>query len=71
MKFAPPTHITPIHVSDPVSLTDPDTQPGSVVFDRSLWFSGEGPPPSANTLGAKDGDCYLDTLTGDVYRFGV
>lgn len=68
MKILPPVKISPITVNSAVSLTDPDPVAGAVVYDRSLWFEGTGTPPDPNTIGAKDGDCYLDTLTGDVYK---
>lgn len=32
----------------------------------TLWFTGEGPPADPYP-GARTGDLYLDTLTGDVY----
>lgn len=57
MKSAPPVKVG-IKLKSPVEL----------VYDRSLWFVGEGAPPSAASIGAKNGDCYLDSLTGDVYR---
>ena len=71
MKVQPPVKITPIHTGQPVSLTDPEPLAGVIVYDRSLWFEGEGTPPNPDTIGAKDGDCYLDTLTGNVYRLEV
>lgn len=52
----------------PVSLVDPDPVAGATVYSRSLWFVGEGSPPSASSLGAKVGDMYLDSLTDDVYQ---
>jgi hypothetical protein len=71
MIIRPPVKINPVVVNSPVSLTDPDPVAGAIVYDRSLWFEGEGAPPSPDTIGAKDGDCYLDTLTGNVYRLEV
>lgn len=37
------------------------------ITQAGLW-TGEGPPTTENTAGAKVGDEYLDELTGDLYR---
>jgi len=34
-----------------------------------FWWTGSGPPPDP-LPGAKAGDLYLDTVTGDVYQIG-
>lgn len=67
MKFAPPVKLG-IKTTSGVSLTDPDPVAAVIVYDRSVWFTDVGSPPSANSIGAKPGDCYLDNDTGDVYR---
>jgi hypothetical protein len=51
----------------PVSLVTPQPATGAIAYDRVLWFTGEGAPPSASAIGAKTGDMYLDTLTDDIY----
>ena len=35
--------------------------------DGAVWFSGEGSPSDSTAPGAKVGDFYLDTLSGEVY----
>lgn len=77
MKIQRPVNLNSLVTQVPVDLANDDHNatsigrhpgPGAIVFDRSLWFVGEGPPPTPDVLGAKDGDCYLDTDSGDVYR---
>jgi hypothetical protein len=78
MRLFPPVSVGNVNVGDPIDLANynqndasilgPHAAPGAVVFDRSLWFEGEGTPPDPDTIGAKSGDCYLDTITGDVYK---
>ena len=36
-------------------------------LDGAVWFSGEGVPNSDTAPGSKDGDMYLDTISGFVY----
>jgi hypothetical protein len=67
MPSAPPVRIG-IRTATPVSLVDPDPATPAIVYDRPLWFVGEGPPPDASEIGAKDGDMYLDSLTDNVYQ---
>jgi hypothetical protein len=81
MKVRPPVKLNPITTAPPVDLVEPDGTTatrvgnqivsGSIVYDRSLWFVGEGAPPSPESIGAKSGDCYLDSLTGDVYKLVI
>lgn len=35
----------------------------------SMWWTAEGPPPGGFPEPALEGDMYLDTLTGDVWRY--
>lgn len=35
----------------------------------SLWLTGEGPPPGGDPDVAQHGDMYLDTLSGDIWRY--
>lgn len=37
-------------------------------FDGTAWWYGQGPP--GTIIGAKPGDDYLDTVTGDIYKLG-
>ncbi len=67
MPSLPPVRIG-IRTARPVSLVDPDPLAPHVIYDRSLWFVGEGLPPSADSIGAKPGDMYLDSLTDNVYQ---
>jgi hypothetical protein len=80
MKVQAPAKLNRVTTAAPVDLAAESgnavvlgsaTGSPTVVYDRSLWFSGEGPPPAADTIGAKNGDCYLDSLTGDVYKLVV
>lgn len=42
--------------------------PAGPTFDGTAWWYGQGPP--GTIVGAKPGDDYMDTLTGDVYKLG-
>lgn len=75
----PPVKIRRLYTAAPVELSDqpligkpgvvpnePIPGPAVPVTQRTVWYQGEGPP--GLVPGAKAGDCYLDTLTSDVYR---
>jgi len=78
MKVQPPVKIGGINTNPPVDLVDDITNDAVrlggftssaiVIMDRSLWFVDAGSPPDPTTIGAKDGDCYLNSDTGDTYR---
>lgn len=52
----------------PTSQIGVDHRAPAIAYDRALWFTGEGPPPTPSDIGAKVGDMYLDTLTYDVFE---
>ena len=52
-SYGPPGPTGPAGVTGPQGITGP------------AWLTGAGVPSDAN---GRDGDLYLDTTTGDVYR---
>lgn len=58
----------PIIIFPPVRIGGFITGAPAPVLFRAEWFNGEGVPTTV--VGAVPGDCYLDSLTGDVYNLG-
>lgn len=60
---------TPIIVEGSVGPRGPQGPSGSMTFEGTAWWTGEGPP--GTIVGSKPGDEYIDTLTGNVYKLEV
>lgn len=61
--------VTPIVVEGSVGPRGPQGPSGSMTFEGTAWWTGEGPP--GTIVGSKPGDEYIDTLTGTVYKLEV
>lgn len=78
MIVQPPVKVGGINTAAPTNLAEQQSgnavqiglqvTPGMIIYDRSLWFVDAGDPPDPDTIGAKDGDCYLNSDSGDVWR---
>lgn len=56
-------------VEGSVGPRGPQGPSGSMTFEGTAWWTGEGPP--GTIVGSKPGDEYIDTLTGTVYKLEV
>lgn len=59
----------PVIVEGSVGPRGPQGPSGSMTFEGTAWWTGEGPP--GTIVGSKPGDEYIDTLTGTVYKLEV
>lgn len=59
----------PVVVEGSVGPRGPQGPSGSMTFEGTAWWTGEGPP--GTIVGSKPGDEYIDTLTGTVYKLEV
>lgn len=61
----PPGHMGVDGAQGPPGPPGPQGDPGGA-FSGAVMWSGQGAPPEV-LLGAKPGDYWIDTLTGDIY----